>query len=675
MNKIFQNHLANEVSPYLLQHKNNPVSWWPWCKEALNLSKSDNKPILLSIGYASCHWCHVMAHESFEDEETAQLMNQWFINIKVDKEERPDLDAIYMKAIQVMGQRGGWPLTIFLTPDGKPFFGGTYFPKSTSFRLPAFKDVLIQIHNAWELRKSDIQEVTRNISESLKTKATENIPLPIETLDSLMDKSAERLLQASDIIYGGVRGSPKFPQPLAWEFLWRAGFRLDREDMKKAVKVLAYNLCEGGIYDHIGGGWARYSVDGTWLVPHFEKMLYDNALIISLLTHVWKDSHNGLYETRITETIDWLEREMFSPKDKYGNRAFFSGIDADSEGEEGKYYVWEAREIDEILKKDSSKFKELYGIKEHGNWEGKNILHRNHLVDNYNVLDEKLSKQCRKKLFKVRERRTKPAIDNKILVDWNALVINALIEASIVFSKPHWLKLAKSCYSFIYRNLFINGELYHSFCKDTAKQPGLLEDYANLALAALMLYSATGEERYLKNSKYLLKKADALFFDKIKGGYFKTREQEDLIVRIKEIYDNVTPIGNGSMVIALAHLYHHTNKFFYYEKAVKVINSIYSPDVEPFLASSIMTGIDLLNKAIHIDFIGSNTSKSKLLLLAARFRSPNIIFRQKYNISDNVKPSDKNIKTPYAIVCSKGTCLPPINNVEELNNLLESLLC
>ena len=405
-----ENRLARETSPYLLQHKHNPVDWWPWGTEALAQAKSNNKPILLSVGYAACHWCHVMAHESFEDDTTAQVMNELFVNIKVDREERPDIDQIYMSALHHLGEHGGWPLTMFLTPDGEPFWGGTYFPKTSRYGKPAFVDLLREVERVFRQEPQSVEQNRSALMARLSEKARPKGKVVIGPPE--LDRAAAQIAGMIDPVHGGMRGAPKFPQPMMLEFLWRAGQRLNDRRYFGAVELSLARMCEGGIYDHLGGGFSRYSVDERWLTPHFEKMLYDNALLLELLALAWQRSANDLFRTRAGETVGWLAREMTTSEG-----AFSASLDADSEGEEGKFYVWSPAEIEAVLGQDDAAFfAGHYDVTVQGNFEGHTILNRlKHLPRSMD--DEKRLGAMRAKLLEARSKRVRPGLDDKVLAD------------------------------------------------------------------------------------------------------------------------------------------------------------------------------------------------------------------------------------------------------------------
>jgi uncharacterized protein YyaL (SSP411 family) len=547
-----ENRLKYETSPYLLQHKDNPVHWWAWGPEALAEAKRSGKPILLSIGYAACHWCHVMAHESFEDEATADVMNKLFVNIKVDREERPDIDAIYMGALHRLGEQGGWPLTMFLDSEARPFWGGTYFPKQQSFGRPAFVTVLLRIAEAYQNQPENVRKNAEAILSSLKERS--DTTAEAGQRPDVRDLIA-RIARAVDPDHGGLAGAPKFPQWNVFWLLWRGGIRFEDESARNAVITTLRHICQGGIYDHLGGGFARYSVDELWLVPHFEKMLYDNALLLDLLTDVWRETQEPLFATRIAETVAWLEREMIGE-----GGGFASSLDADSEGEEGKFYVWSASEIQDILgAEDAAFFKRVYGITAEGNFEGHTILNRLDSLALLSDAEEARLAAMRATLLARRASRVRPGWDDKILADWNGLMIAALARAAIVFERPDWLKLAEGAFARIIDKLSDgDGRLRHAYRAGLAKAPATASDYANMTWAALRLFEATGSDAYLDHATRWTDVLDRHYWDEAGGGYFTSADDtSDVVVRLKSGIDDAVPNANAiqlSNLIALAAL-------------------------------------------------------------------------------------------------------------------------
>ncbi|MBY0560642.1 thioredoxin domain-containing protein [Hyphomicrobium sp.] len=536
-----ENRLKYETSPYLLQHKDNPVHWWAWGPEALAEAKRTGKPILLSVGYAACHWCHVMAHESFEDAATAEVMNSLFINIKVDREERPDIDAIYMGALHRLGEQGGWPLTMFLDSEAKPFWGGTYFPRESRYGRPAFVTVLLRIAEAYQNQPDNVRKNTEALLASLKddavTQSRGNVPGP-DVRDLV-----QRIARAVDREHGGLSGAPKFPQWSIFWLLWRGAIRFDEQPAKDAVVTTLRHICQGGIYDHLGGGFARYSVDELWLVPHFEKMLYDNALLIDLMTEVWRETQEPLFKIRIAETIAWLTREMIGEAG-----GFAASLDADSEGEEGKFYVWSPAEIVEVLgAEDAEFFGRIYGVTPNGNFEGHTIVNRLDSLALLSDAEEERLAAMRGRLLSRRALRIRPGWDDKILADWNGLMIAALSRAAVVFENPEWLALAERAFACVTTKLSAGEDrLFHSYRDGLAKAPATASDYANMTWAALRLFGATQSETYLAQAQRWAEVLDRHYWDGEGGGYFTAADDTtDVVVRLKAATDDAVPSANA----------------------------------------------------------------------------------------------------------------------------------
>jgi len=617
------NRLAKETSPYLLQHKANPVDWYPWGEEAFAKAKAEDKPILLSVGYAACHWCHVMAHESFENETIAAQMNAQFVNIKVDREERPDVDALYMAALHSMGQHGGWPLTMFLTPDGKPFLGGTYFPPTPRYGAPAFPDVLNAISKLYAGERDKVTNNVIAIADALNRQA--GVPAKqhagLYALDQL-DGVAESALSIIDFEDGGTNGAPKFPQPMWYSFLWRTGFRTGNELMQRAVTVTLTHMCQGGLYDHLGGGFARYSTDTRWLAPHFEKMLYDNAQLIDLLGLVWAATGDKLYEIRLRETVEWCLRELATPEG-----AFAGTLDADSEGEEGRFYVWSEDEIDRVLGDAAPHFKKIYDVTRDGNWEGHTILNRLNALELGNDEDEMVLAVARAKLFDQRSHRVRPGLDDKILADWNGLMIAALATASILFDEATWLAAAKRAYLFVITHMqaVVKEEtrLRHSYRDGVATMRDVIDDYAQMIRAALALHQATGEGRYLAEAIAWEEVADAHFWDKEAGGYFLSPDDAtDLMARTRTAFDNATPSGNGTMVENLARLFYLTGDEAYRTKADTIVDIFSRLPPQNYLnMPCVMMGFEMLAKAAQVVIIGKADDPAREHLVRAAYQS------------------------------------------------------
>ena len=611
------NRLDQATSPYLLQHKDNPVHWTTWGPDAFAEAKRRGVPVLLSVGYAACHWCHVMAHESFEDPATAAVMNELFVNIKVDREERPDVDTIYQSALALLGESGGWPLTMFLTPDGEPFWGGTYFPPSARYSRPGFIDVLKSVHGTF-LRQPDT--VAKNVG-ALKDALGKLSASRAGGMPSLkdLDKVARTLARNVDPFFGGFGAAPKFPNVPGFLTLWRAWIRTGLQPFLEAVTVTLNRMCQGGIYDHLGGGFARYSVDEEWLVPHFEKMLYDNAELIDLLTLAWQDLKAPLYRHRVEETIAWLFNEM-----TVGSGGFASSLDADSEGEEGRFYVWTEKEIDRVLGEASPLFKRAYDVTALGNWEHTTILNRSRSPDLLSPDDEALLGRARAKLLEVRAGRVRPGFDDKTLADWNGLMIAALANAALAFQRPDWLEKARAAFAYIER---VQGEkgggrgdrLLHSARDGKAQHAGLLDDYAQMTRAALALYEASGEGAYLAKARAWSKVLDAHFWDAQNAGYFLTPDDgEALIVRTRNAHDNATPSGNGTQAANLARLWYLTGEAAYRDRAEAVIGA-FSGDVSrsAMAFSTLLNAAELLLAGQQIVIVGDRAASDTRALLDA----------------------------------------------------------
>ncbi len=533
-----KNRLGEETSPYLLQHRDNPVHWQPWSEATLAAAKSADKPILLSIGYAACHWCHVMAHESFEDPAIAGRMNELFVNIKVDREERPDLDQVYQHALALMGEQGGWPLTMFLTPDGEPFWGGTYFPPEQRWGRPGFRQVLEAISQAYRSKSEDVGKNVGVLREALQRLGQ---PQPGGAISRRqLDPVAERLLRETDQINGGIGTAPKFPQCGIFELLWRAWKRTRQPPFRDAVIKALEAMCQGGIYDHLGGGFARYSTDARWLVPHFEKMLYDNAELVDLMTLVWQETKSPLYRQRIDETLGWVMREMLTP-----GGGFASSLDADSEHEEGKFYVWSEAEIDAVLGERAALFKRFYDVTPEGNWEGHTILNRIASPDFADDATEQQLAQCRALLLQARASRVRPGWDDKVLADWNGLMIAAMAAAGNVFERPEWIATARRAFDFIRSEMSAaDGRLFHSWRAGRAQHPASVDDYANLCRTALALHEASGDDSLIDQTEQWIAILDRHYRDPAGGGYFFSADDTPtLITRAKSAADAATPAG------------------------------------------------------------------------------------------------------------------------------------
>ncbi len=540
------NHLQNETSPYLLQHVDNPVDWHPWGEGAMRLSKEQDKPILLSIGYAACHWCHVMAHESFEDEATAAQMNADFINVKVDREERPDIDSIYMQAVNAMVGRGGWPMTVFLTPDGKPFYAGTYFPNEPRHGMPSFRQILTGVTEAWNRDRENVVGSATEVAEQLQSLS--GVGFDEQALGPEIFRDALRGLgRQFDPTWGGFGKAPKFPQPMTIEFLLRESVRSEDGNALRMAEATLRKMAEGGMYDQIGGGFARYSVDDRWLVPHFEKMLYDNAQLARVYLHAWQVTGDEFYRRITEETLDYVLREMRDP-----DGGFYSSQDADSEGVEGKFYVWSADEVRAALGDDADTFMRIYGVSDEGNWEGHNILN----LRLPEALDGRIA-AARATLYDLRSKRIWPGLDDKILTSWNGLMLAAFAEAGQALRRPDYIDAAKSNADFLQRTMRgDSGRLLRTWKSGSdAKYNAYLEDYAYLADGLLALYEATFEARWIEWARELTELMLTHFRDEKNGGFYDTSDDhEQLIHRPKDLQDNAVPSGNSMAASVLTRL-------------------------------------------------------------------------------------------------------------------------
>ena len=566
MSSTFFNRLATESSPYLLQHAQNPVDWYPWGEEALQRAVKENKPLLVSIGYSACHWCHVMERESFEDPETALFMNANFVNIKIDREERPDLDHIYMDAVQAMTGSGGWPLNVFLTPRGKPFYGGTYFPPRRAYNRPSWKEILTSIADSFQSRRNEIEAQSEKLTGYLFQSNAFGLGKPFSEPDEAgffnkknLKDIFENIMKSADEEKGGFGKAPKFPQTFTIQFLLHYYYFTKNETALQQACLSLDKMIAGGIYDQIGGGFSRYSTDDEWLVPHFEKMLYDNALLLSVISEAYQLTLNEKYRQVIMQSADFLTRELMSPEG-----GFYSALDADSEGVEGKYYVWDKSEIEKILGGDSGLFCEYYNVSGQGNWEGKNILHTRSGEAEFAALQNRDAAEssikldaCRKKLLEHRRHRIAPQLDDKILLGWNALMVSALCQAYGATGIRRYRDLAVRNMDFIWENFRGSGLFYfhHSFKNGRARFPAFLDDYAYLVAALLHLQEVTGDSDWLQKAKKLTEHTLENFREEGSSYFYYTHtDQKDLIVRKKELVDGATASGNAVMSFNLLYL-------------------------------------------------------------------------------------------------------------------------
>ena len=671
--RIDGNRLGQETSPYLLQHKDNPVHWRAWGPAALAEAKATGKPILLSVGYAACHWCHVMAHESFEDEATAAVMNELFVNIKVDREERPDVDAIYMGALHELGEQGGWPLTMFLTSDAEPFWGGTYFPKEARYGRPSFVRVLNEVARIYRDEQDKVRQNADVLKDRLKPQRRHDPAAPPP--QALLKDLASRLVQAVDPVNGGIRGAPKFPQPQFFQFLWRAGLRFGLPNPLEAVDLTLSRIAQGGIYDHLGGGFARYSVDEIWLVPHFEKMLYDNAQLIEMMTQAWREKRSPLYKLRIEETVAWLLREMVAEGTSPQGCGFASSLDADSDGEEGKFYVWSLAEIEDALGPDDAKlFAEIYGVTAGGNFEGHNILNRLGSIELRDVGTEARVATMRETLFERRAVRVRPGFDDKVLADWNGLMIAALANAADAFDRADWLEAAERVFDFICTRMTANGRLLHAYRNGEAKAPATANDYANMIKAALALANVTGNPEYVERAKAWAEMLDQHYWSENLGGYYFTADDtSDLIVRPFSGQDEATPNANGTMVSNLVALHLWTGEGRYRDRADAILRGFSGTMTANVLAHAglLASLLDLMAPA-HIVLIAPKGKSTHALRRAlADVSLPGAVVQEVREGESLPASSPAHGKTalegkPTAYVCIGPQCSLPVTEPAQL---------
>jgi uncharacterized protein len=657
-----RNRLTEETSPYLLQHKDNPVDWWPWGPAALAEAKRSEKPILLSVGYAACHWCHVMAHESFEDQTTARVMNDLFVNIKVDREERPDIDQIYMAALHYLGEHGGWPLTMFLTPNGEPIWGGTYFPKTSRYGKPAFVDVLREIARLFREEPAKIEQNRAALMKRLAAAAQSADAATIGLAE--LDKAARQLAGLIDPVNGGTRGAPKFPQAALFELLWRAGLRTDDLRYFAAVETTLDHICDGGIYDHLGGGFARYSVDERWLVPHFEKMLYDNAQLLEVLAIAYQRTGKALYRRRARETVIWLQREMMTDEG-----AFSASLDADSEGEEGKFYVWSYDELIRQLGVEHGEFfARDYDVTPTGNFEGHNILNRLR-APAPSEADEVRLAALREKLLSAREARVRPGLDDKVLADWNGLTIAALVNAALILNEPSWLDMAERAFDFVARTMTRGDRLGHSWRQGKLKFPGLASDFSAMIRAALALHEATGAHAFLDRALAWQHALDRDYANLDTGTYYLTAaDAEGLVIRPAATTDEATPNHNAVAAQNLIRLAVLAGDDGWRDKADRLIAAIAPLAAENlYMHMAILNAIDLRLRGAQIVVTGQG-AQAQALLAAVRRHSPLdriVLHAQSAETLAPTHPARGKIAQAsgaQAFICVGETCSLPVTD-------------
>ena len=656
------NRLAKETSPYLRQHADNPVDWYPWGDEAFNRARKENKPIHLSVGYAACHWCHVMAHESFENHDIAQLMNEHFINIKVDRQERPDIDDIYQKVVQMMGQGGGWPLTVFMTPDAEPFFGGTYFPPMEGYGRPGFAQILLTLNDLWLNKRPELDSYIKQFLQGYAK-------LDANYDKSILSKKHDIPLTAAlffakntDVKNGGMKGAPKFPIPACYDLILRTYYRTRNPELLKSLELTLDGMANGGIYDQLGGGFSRYSVDQEWLIPHFEKMLYDNAQLVRLYADTYRLTGHQKWKQIFEETIAYVLRDMTHP-----GGGFYASEDADSEGEEGTFYVWTSAQVKDLLgESDGARACRFYGITEEGNFEDhKNVLHRPIIL---NAKEEEQLQKFRETLFAAREKRVRPGRDENILASWNALMIQGLCTAYQATGNTGYIAAARKAADFIAENMTMpDGGVYHVWREEVPKIAGFLDDYSFLANALLDLYESTFVPHYLKRAIHLVD----LILDKFweNGFYFTPKDGEQLVHRPRAPYDNACPSGTSTSVFALLRVYELTGKESYLDYANQVLSQYNTAASQnPFNFPHFLAALDFMHSSpVTIVFAGDRSKKSMQELIEVAHRtylsSRILAFADDVSISEGKEPV-KGQATAY--ICRNRTCEQPLTSPDVL---------
>ena len=670
------NRLAQESSPYLLQHAHNPVDWYPWGPEALERAGAEDKPILLSIGYSACHWCHVMERESFEDEETARVMNENFVNIKVDREERPDLDGIYMQAVQAMTGSGGWPMTVFLTPEGDPFYGGTYFPPEDRHGMPGFPRVLGAVAEAYRERKANVQEAGQKLS--LQLREVSQAPAAQDPLtQDILHEAQRALVVRFDWTNGGFGQAPKFPQPMTLEFLLRYYKRTGHAQTLEMVELTLEKMAGGGIYDQLGGGFHRYSTDERWLTPHFEKMLYDNALLVRLYLHAYQATGKPLYRRIVEETLDYLLREMTTSEG-----GFYSSQDADSQGVEGKSFVWSREEVDTALGEGAEAFARYFDISSTGNWEGHNILNvkEGEPLEPEGQLAE-LLKRGKEKLLRLRGERIPPGRDDKILAAWNGLALAGLAEAACVLDREDYRQAAEKAAAFLLAKLRPQGRLLRTYREGQAKLLGCLEDYSFLIDALLVMHEATFEVRWLQEARDLANEMLRLFWEPAESAFYDTgTDHEQLILRPRDVMDNATPCGASVAVDVLLRLAILCDDASYNEAAAAALRQVQLlMSKQPSAGGHWLCALDFyLSSPIELAIIGPREESATRELLAAVYGRflPNKVLTGADGSADGEWPllQGKAMleRRPTAYVCERYACKEPVATPEALTQQLEA---
>ncbi len=685
----YTNRLIDETSPYLLQHAHNPVDWYAWGDEAFKVAKERNCPILLSVGYSACHWCHVMERESFENPDVADIMNRYFVNVKVDREERPDVDAIYMTVVQLLTGQGGWPMTVFLTPDGRPFYGGTYFPPHDMYGKPGFSRLLYAIAEAWTVRQAELEQQGTDIVKELERESGLGTHSTTELLTpAVLDNAYSKLVERFDANYGGFGGAPKFPQPDVLNFLLKLHARTRRQDPLNMVEKTLHGMALGGMYDQLGGGFHRYSTDATWLVPHFEKMLYDNAQLVQTYARAYQITRKPFYKGVAEETLEYVLREMTSPEG-----GFYSAQDADTEGVEGKFFVWSEQEVEALLgKRDAEVVAAFYDITPHGNWEEANILHvvkdARGVAKQFGLTLEETAEildGARVKLFEHREKRTKPGLDDKILTAWNGLMLCAFAECALVFEREDFLSAALHNAEFVMSTLSFRDKegylrLLRTARNGTAKLNAYLEDYACYAEGLLWLYEATGSEQWLQTATELTETMLTYFWDAEHGGFFTTSsDHEALLHRPKDWDDNATPSGNSVAMEVLLRLSLLLGKSEYRERVAGMLRGLSDTYQKmPYGFSRGLSVLDFyLDSPKEIALLGDPSTPETQALRRVLYETylPNRVVAHAKEATPEGTPllAGRTLINgkPTAYVCTGFVCKEPVQTPEALRQQLK----
>ncbi|MEO1711988.1 MAG: thioredoxin domain-containing protein [Bacteroidota bacterium] len=677
------NRLQYETSPYLLQHANNPVDWYAWKPEAFAKAKEEDKPILVSIGYSTCHWCHVMERESFEQEAIAKFMNEHFINIKVDREERPDVDQIYMEACQAITGGGGWPLNCFLTPDARPFLAGTYYPPKPAYNRPSWPQLLQHVANIFENKRDQVEDQANRLLEAIgrseriflkdQPEGEKSDFLQVETLDQIFRRMEDRF----DTEYGGSGGAPKFPGTMTLQYLLHYGVQQDVPTAIEHVRFSLRKMIQGGIYDQIGGGFARYATDRAWLIPHFEKMLYDNALLVELLSDAYQITKEPLFREAIEETLVWVEREMTHP-----DGGFYAALDADSEGVEGKFYVWKEQEIEDILPDEYLLWKDFLGVRPDGNWEGTNILWRPESLEDFiesrqmdSAAAKKAYAEVKELLLQKRAERIRPGLDDKILLGWNALMVSGLAKAGFALNRPDYRERAQQTLDFLLETFQREKgslELWHTY-KVEGQYPAFLDDYAWLIKALLDVYEVSFETKYLDLAEQYTEMVLQNFLDPdSKLFYFTGKEQKDLPMRRKELYDNAVPAGNSTMVLNFQRLGSFLDKNTYREHALAMLQAVQEA-VRKYPGSFARWSLGLFNQIIpgnEIAIVGQN-AEEKVWDLSNIFLPNRVLMISEEAQAEYPLLADKPAKEDALVYwCQQYACRQPVSSIEELKQLI-----